>query len=346
MQQSAPLAQFQGDMYFYVLDSPYEDWATELFLMHHYSTVTALSVTSVSKVQELFQQHIPRIAIQHQFLMHAILSIAAIHLSELQPLLSDRYQLLHMKQHHLALSSMRQALANICEDNCSALVAAASLIIIITLYEFSHDTMELYENIGDSTHVKIMQIFSTLQGIRSIYNHNATGPTSVPITVLAGAYKFQALPAVTLSCELSNRIDALRSLIRSVSFGNERRIAFETTIMILESLYAECEDGLQRDTVPGKALSSFFEIPADYVSSLQEGHPVAHVIFAHFVILVATGDIWYLAGMSFKALDIIKRTLDDKCSVWLWWPEKQLRTNLAAFRPQEVIETEEFLDRR
>jgi Fungal specific transcription factor domain len=332
-------------MYFYILDSPYEDWTTELFLMHHYSTVTSLSVTSISKVQELFQQHIPRMAIQHQFLMHAILSFSAIHLSELQPLLSDRYQLLHRKQHHLALSSMRQALANICEDNCSALFAAASLIIIMTLYEFSHEAMELYQNIGDSPHVKIMQIFSTLQGIRSIYNYNATRPISVPISVLVRAYKFRALPAVTFSRELSNRIDALRSLVRSVSFGNERRIAFETTIMILESLYAEYEDALQRDAVPGNVLSAFFEIPADYVSSLKEGHPVAHVIFAYFVILIAANDTWFLAGMSSKALDVIKRILDDTWSMWLWWPEKQLRTNLAAFRSREVIETEEFLDR-
>jgi hypothetical protein len=112
--------------------------------MHHYSTITSLSITTISNVQKVFQEHIPRVAIQHRVLFHAILSVTATHLSMLLPLEGEKYQLLCRKQNHLALLSMRQGLADICDDNRNALFAAGCLIAIITFSEFSQETGENY----------------------------------------------------------------------------------------------------------------------------------------------------------------------------------------------------------
>jgi Fungal specific transcription factor domain len=339
---SPPLTQFKGDSYSYVLGSPYEDWATELFLMHHYGTVTSLTLASTSTLQKMFQQDIPRVAVQHQFLIHAILSLAAIHLSNLQPSLSDKYQLLYRKQHHLALSLTRQALARICEDNCTALFAAASLISIISLFEFSHDTLELNQKAGDSPHGKITELISTIHGASSIYHATSPLIISGPMSALIRTYTHHGLTDLVQSPELADRVNALRSLVRSGPFGYERRAAFETTIKRLENLWAEFEDALHRDTIePGKILAAIYDIQPPCINSLKEGDPFALIIFAHFIFLIAACESWYLTGMSVKALDIIKRTLDEDWHIWLGWPEEQLKNNFAAFKGQSVVKLQE-----
>jgi hypothetical protein len=339
---SPPLTQFKGDSYTYVLGSPYEDWAVELLLMHHYSTVTSLTLSSASKLQEMFQQDIPRVAVQHNFLLHAILSLAAVHLSNLQPSLSDKYQLIYMKHHHLALSSMRQALAKFGEDNCTALFATASLIIIISVFEFSHDTLELNQKAGFSPHSKITELISTLQGSSSIFFAASRRIMSGPMSALFEMYAYRGPADLVQSPELADRVSALRSLVKSIPFGYQERVAFETTIERLEHLWAEIEDDLHSDTTePGKIMAAIYDIQPACINSFKEGDALALIIFAHFVFLLAAFEPWYLSGMPVKALDIIKRTLDYDWHIWLSWPEEQLKNNFAAFRGQRAVNLQE-----
>jgi hypothetical protein len=116
--------------------------------------------------------------------------------------------------------------------------------------------------------------------------------------------------------------------------------------MRLEKVYSEFENALHVDMVePFNILGGISDVPADYVSSVKEGDPIAHIISAHLVIPIATSKSWFHAGMPVKVLYIIKCTLDEKWHKWLRWPKEQLGTNLEAFRKRGLIGTEMEMSR-
>jgi uncharacterized protein YgbK (DUF1537 family) len=105
-------------------------WVADLELMHHYTTVTCETLPRIEKLKRIWQIEVPKSGIEHPFVMHQILSVAALHLGYLYPECRQRY-ILHASRHQSeAVAGIRKLITNITPRNCEALFSASSLLII------------------------------------------------------------------------------------------------------------------------------------------------------------------------------------------------------------------------
>ncbi|KAI9367226.1 hypothetical protein BJX61DRAFT_538235 [Aspergillus egyptiacus] len=99
-------------------------------LMHHYTLYTCKTIARRPEMQETWQVAIPKIAYSYEFLMHGILAFSALHLAYLKP---ERYSYylassgFHMS---LGLRSFRRILLAPTNENCCALLAFCSFIMV------------------------------------------------------------------------------------------------------------------------------------------------------------------------------------------------------------------------
>ena len=62
-----------------------------LELFHHFATVTGPAISVGEMSQEMWSTTVPRIAISHEFLMYALLAVAATHIAHLNPVVRSFY---------------------------------------------------------------------------------------------------------------------------------------------------------------------------------------------------------------------------------------------------------------
>ena len=62
-----------------------------LELFHHFATVTGPAISVGDMSQEMWSTIVPRIAISHEFLMYALLAVAATHIAHLNPVVRSFY---------------------------------------------------------------------------------------------------------------------------------------------------------------------------------------------------------------------------------------------------------------
>jgi hypothetical protein len=114
------------------INSCSEKWRIELYLMHHYSLHTSLTLSEDQSVQRFWQDWGPLEPMRHNFLMHQLLALAATHLAHLRPTESDSLIGISKTHQVTALRMFRQSLPSITTRASSVAFAVASLIPLLT----------------------------------------------------------------------------------------------------------------------------------------------------------------------------------------------------------------------
>jgi len=88
--------------------------------MHHYLTRTSESLVLISRrgAHRILQVEIPRIALEHEFVMHCVLGVASLHLHHLAPDVPE-YQSLTIAHRVNALSGLRMAISQLSKRKLS-----------------------------------------------------------------------------------------------------------------------------------------------------------------------------------------------------------------------------------
>jgi hypothetical protein len=102
----------------------------DLELLHFWTTKSSSTYVDFSACIELFKVTVVQLALTHQFLMHEILSMSALHLSLLSSIPSEKARYVHSSSSHLAtaLSLFQPEIANLTTANCHACFAFSTLI--------------------------------------------------------------------------------------------------------------------------------------------------------------------------------------------------------------------------
>jgi hypothetical protein len=119
-------------------DGDGEGWTPNLLdleLMHHFTAFTAVRMSDIPTTNQLWTTVIPQIGFRHPFLLHGILSMAALH-RRTDPAATEFQQaaLLDVARDHQqqALSEYIPLLGNITSDNCHALFAFSQIIAAVS----------------------------------------------------------------------------------------------------------------------------------------------------------------------------------------------------------------------
>ncbi|KAF4429616.1 Cytochrome P450 3A14 [Fusarium acutatum] len=93
----------------------------QLHLLHHWKIHTSVDLCRCSKTLYIWQEALPQVGFQYQFVLHALLGLAALHIAYTSPTERARSWLVGMYHHNEALTGFRRELSFITEENSEAL---------------------------------------------------------------------------------------------------------------------------------------------------------------------------------------------------------------------------------
>jgi Fungal specific transcription factor domain len=289
-------------------------------LLHHYVNSAHITIAG-TKAPKLWQTFIPQMAMEYPFLMGGILAVSALHLASLQ--LPRRQELTLRASAHesKSLPLFRSMISKTNTQNAHALFAFSGLVIPCTLSTSSNS-----ENFGHGNLTSLppnwfhlirgtcMMLFSNWQTLEA-------GPFSPVMQQTKYSMEYISNPN---DVHLAGLLP-LFSTVVPVSPNEKRNL--QLCLLALTELrrvsalpYSPCKTVDTRGALyiwPGT-------IPQGYVELLQEQHPVALIIFAHYcVFLNNVEECWYLKGHGTEMLLRIENALDTIWTPWLAWPLQQ-----------------------
>lgn len=161
-------------------------------LMHHFTLYTSKSLARRPEMQETWQVYVPQIAYSYEFLTHGILALSAVHLAQIRP---EKYsQYLTKSRFHISLGlrSFRRVLLSPTPENCCALFAFSSLIMVYT-YASPAESSDID---NPNTLETVLSLFKLCRGTLSLrpYMHLIQGS---PLGPLFRQEYFMEIPTAT-----------------------------------------------------------------------------------------------------------------------------------------------------
>ncbi|KAE9382150.1 hypothetical protein N431DRAFT_393968 [Stipitochalara longipes BDJ] len=285
-------------------------------LLHHFTSVTYLTFGD-DKRNFLWKNEIPRMAISHDFLMHGLLAVSALHLSTLQPHRKEELIRRATISEHLGLPSFRSFVSRDDPHSIHAVVAFAGFVVPYVCG--SRETLTGRIPSLDDEHPHWFFAFrGLLQMVGRSWMALRTGPF--------GSLLEQG-PVFTL--DSVDHPDDMH-LIKVYQILESSSSTSETDIDMLEVCKAALDELRRLFACPHEPMRTRVMIAIHvwpgtvsqrFVELMQERRPEALVILAHYCVLLKKVDsCWWLAGVGNRMLAAIDEALGLEWRPWIEWP--------------------------
>ncbi|KAJ8103614.1 hypothetical protein POJ06DRAFT_242448 [Lipomyces tetrasporus] len=296
--------QFTSDLYMHDLE-----------LMHHYSTQTYRTLSDARELQEIWQTIVPKVALNHRFLMHGLLALSAFHLVRLNSADNVRIVYMEIARRHqvLSLCSFRPETDNITTLNCDAVFAFSGILSVIAFA--SSQCTEIEQ--GMTPVEEVLQAFGLIRGVseilRTSWDWIGKGQLAPLVQNMGTRIADSVPPDVRAALDHLDEInnDNLDSEAKSVYYSaiHELRVSFE-------KLCSKCEQ-------VRTALAWSSAVSPAFIALLKSRQPIALVILAHYCVILRRLDgCWWLTGWSARLVEEIYRSLDASWQPSIRWPVK------------------------
>ncbi|KAJ3549817.1 hypothetical protein NM208_g310 [Fusarium decemcellulare] len=305
-------------------------WCHEMELLHHYTTVTAGTISLRHDMAHTWRVTIPQQGYRKRFVTHGVLAMGAAHKAVLEPERSKTY--LQMCDYHATLGSeqFRSELEDVRPDNWMALFGFASLV---TLYAFT-----LPSRLGAQTLpnplANIIEMVTLLRGMKTALPPLLTrisksefaplihgARLATPDELLARTYHFDNtyLPADTLTA-LKNLGEFLNSQL-----PHSCHDAYQKAVVKMEDM-ARLIAVVGYDTEAGVVLGWLFGLPESLLPDIdaQKGH--ALVVMGYFAVFLKSLEpkFWYSRGWARQIFEHVESKIGEEAAFQdvLSWPRK------------------------
>lgn len=264
-------------------------------------------------------------AAEHEFLMHGLLSIAALHTAYLNsdnPEKRASYVEMSSRYEQRGLQLFRHELQNINAENVHA-AFAFSMLLILQSWAAPDRPTSLY--IGDEEEGAAIGFSALLHGslvfMKDFQEQLHNGPLR---SMFVPWFNIDRQTAVLLP-EHEEHISKLSSLWNSTSsaFDHDQAEILEVALKELRNVFAIFTQYASDNTVPdvSAALAWVSCIPDAYAELVHRHNPVALILLAHYCILLKKCDgRWWIEGKAEDILGRIRGLLGPEWHVWLEWP--------------------------
>lgn len=306
-------------------------WTEDLFLMSHFTSSTSYTLSHREADQHLWRVIVPEMATAHQFLMHGLLAVSAMHLSYVRPQDRSKYEMQSSYHQALATSQLRVVLTNITTENCSAAFGLCALLTLISMVSIARRSDAERDRSGTSFVDDIVHHFMLTRGIGGVLADHWPTILAGPLKILS-TDKLDDPDAYALPPDMAQQFSHLRTTVIPAlnPSDQEARQMFIVALDGLELVYKNClflHPHLPRSKLEvGIALRWMSLVPVEFMTSLTERDHTALLLLAHFVALFTyLGDMWFLQGWCEHAMARIESIMGEDGSVRLEWPIEQLR---------------------
>ncbi|KAF2418662.1 hypothetical protein EJ08DRAFT_52209 [Tothia fuscella] len=304
----------------------------DLELMHHFTTVVYSTLTDATSVQKVWQNKVPKEALPHNHLMHAILALSALHLQSLpssgaHPLATYRKAAIH--HYGMALSQLQPLVVQIDPLNCGAVLVSSALLSVFAaantlLKEEGKEESCITEGF-QSCHrlgrgVAAIVLYTRAQLSRVKYQ-SLINTDGVPHrTKLQFVVHVEAWDDITLPTGFKSAMDNLRAQICTLYANNDanRGIYLSAIHVLQETVKAEIQNPLHVTL----SLAFLSMVDGAYMYLLAIRDPMALVILAYYAaILHRRRRLWWLGSIGVEVLGEIKQSLKGEFEDLILWPE-------------------------
>lgn len=307
--------------------------------MCHWTAQTALTVTDVKEAQEMFQQGCPELAITFPYLMHGILSIAAIHLSRIQPEHAEKWMALSTRHQHRTLEQYRTVLQDITRENCTAVFLTATMLFMNATSVLSQPQI-LGPAIPSRPQISIGDIvgfFLMTRGVRDVLYPVSSWLTDPRLTCLLHKYTLEEEGNYPLPEEMQSRFKLLnQDLLRAhTGHHDSSKEACHFALKELELIYRDVvhlpsqhpdsystDFTKRKDLELGHMMKWTTNVSVTFVNLIRDKNVASLVLVAYWVVLFRhVGEKWFLDGWVRNVMRLIKEALKDEEKQWTEWPE-------------------------
>lgn len=288
--------------------------------MHKFSTETYKSICGDHSDMEDWQVLIPKLAFEHEFLLHGIFSLAALHIVATTP---DSDQVISyldtaLQCNELAFAPFREALANLTPLNCDAVFAQSAIVTIIGIALPRLNAQHRGESF--SMIETMMTVFELLQGASKILQ------ISKPWRQASIFSKYDWRDNTALDPDMANAITQLRMLNSSI----------ENTDSAQHSINQEAIDSLQDSFAkfthaphPAPILAWLTYAKREFVDGLRARQPFQLLILMNWAVLLNElgAHFWWAKGCGEELVAELMSELKDQNEKWksaLQWPQQRV----------------------
>ena len=291
----------------------------ELELLHQWSTVTYKSYCgTVEEEYSNWQVVVPRLAMQHDCLLHAILAMSALEIaafSEDDIDICNHYVDIALEYHNLASSGLRMELTSVTSDNRQATFASSSILMVLGL-ALPRFTSLRGEQGNYLDHV--VTYMALLRGLRLIVDTKEDFRHSEPL--LANYRSWESLTATKLEPELQMALQDIAALNEEL-YGAARtptgmsednairyHAANRRALYFLQSEFEKCRDSDTRAYALGWPLRA----GTDYMAAVADQEPVALVILMAWSVLAeqVSQGIWWMEEVGRRIISDVAEMLE------------------------------------
>jgi len=321
------------------LPASQHEYLQDMELWFHYNhSLELVNLGHREDITQLWRDKIPMEALNHPFLLHGLLSLAAIWLCRARPTESNKYLRLFDKHQAIALSQYRSVLAGPLTDNmANALFALASCISITSMARSSlagaFRSPTPYIEVGD-----FVELVSLINGVREVVGITREQVAKGPLApmVLGHSLPSDVETQIQLPASVRTQIEALEHMLNT-QCDEARRQSCEVALKALVSIYRNVRHFAKQHAVQsGHLFRWLVELPAEFVRCVKAEYPPSLVILAYFAAAVSgIKSTWYLQEWSLPCLQGIRMVLASNMQTWLDWPQEQAERQFPAIRQDD-----------
>ena len=294
-----------------------------LQLLYHFIAFTSEALSIETTIREALKLTIPRIALSHEFLMHGIFAVAALHIAHLRPEQRRSYWERAVTHQDRALELQQDAMAKVNPDNADALFSFSLLVIYLAFASpKASGSQESQEPLAG-----VIQSISIIQRIRYVAPPIQQWVEEGPLAQLLSLH-----PGIRKSNHAFKDLDTDRYLQRFLvlcSTGSDmnKTHEFEDIEQYAAAASTLRASFLQADSVADGAPKTpqvwhwACRLTPEFLQRLGNLHPIPLVIVAHWcVILAQIRQDWWIHGWVDHTMAQIEKHLSRKYHEWLEWP--------------------------
>jgi hypothetical protein len=303
----------------------------DLALLHHWSISTSLNIMAIPPLDLVWQKVLPQIACKCAFLMHALMSVTALHMGYLHPDRHDAMIIKASEHHNKSVQQFSAEVPHINTENCHQVYGLVALNIVYVFTAFrQHDKTVGESPGGRSSNILELEWIRLIRSIGGVIRPFLVTIMNGPLGPLL-THKLISGIQITDSTPVDLHLQSLRD-IWSKNTSLEETENCEAALLVLRKVFQFVVDqkkmpdvGLdaahcKRDfTAPFAWLHL---VPEGFLTLLYQRKPSALVMFAHFGAMVQQiRQHWWLKDWGLDAVKEVDMILGPHWMSWLQWPK-------------------------
>lgn len=299
-----------------------------LELLHHFIAVTSEALGVETVLRQVWKLTIPEIALSHEFLMHSILAVAALHIAHLRPEQQRSYWERAALHQDRALEMQQEAMANAGPDNADALFSFSLLVIY---FAFAAPKVSGSQE-SEEPLAGAVQCISIIRGIRYVVPPIQQWVEQGPLAQLLSFHPGNMKSNHSFRDPDTDRYFQRFLVMCSTNSEMNKTHEFEDIEQYAAAASTLRASFLKAESVADGALITppiwhwACRLAPEFLQRLGKLHPIPLVLVAHWcVILAQIRQYWWIRGWVDHTMGHIQDYLPREYHEWLEWPTKMIQ---------------------